>query len=212
MIDRYLIGNAQNIGGREIQNNVFSTVYTDTGDLLAVLADGAVDHPNGRIASIIAVGCCVNTFIQKFPHTEPLLIGQFLFETALKANRCVEDAVYLGKPPRMSLTMTLFKGNELYYFSVGTNKIFLYNGHNELILGSDPDKSHTEGKCSLSPKYIVGILSTGAYSNAHPMERIRIMESKKHIFDKAQEVIESVNKKGLKKQLCATALLIEVTK
>jgi len=212
MIDRYLVGNAQTIGCHEIQNNVFSTVYNDNGDLLAVLADGAVDHPNGRIASIIAVGCCVNTFIQKYPHTDPLHTSKFLFETALKANRRVQDAVYLGKIPRLSLTMTLFRAKELYYFSVGSNRIFLYNGHNELVLGSDPNKSHTEGKCNLSPKNIVGILSTGSYANAHPMERIKIMESKKHVFDKAQEVIESVSKKGLKKQLCATALLIEVTK
>ncbi|MCL2151756.1 MAG: protein phosphatase 2C domain-containing protein [Oscillospiraceae bacterium] len=210
MIDRYLIGNAQTIGRREIQNNIFSTVYNDDGDLLAVLADGAVDHPNGRIAAIVAVGCCVNTFIQKFARAEPTQTNQFLYDTAMKANRNVQDAVFIGKSPRLSLTMTLFRANEMYYFSVGVNKIFLYNGHNEFVLGSDANKSRFEGKCDLSPKDIVGILSTGAYENAHPMERIKIIGSKTQVFDKAQAIIEAVNKRGLEKQLSATALLVEV--
>jgi hypothetical protein len=212
MTDRYQIGNAQTIGYHEIQNNFFSTVYNDDGDLLAVLADGAVNHPNGRIAALISVSCCVNTFIQKFSRAEPTQTNQFLFETAMKANRNVQDSVYIGKSPRLSLTMALFRERELYYFSVGMNRIFLYNGHNELVIGADAKKSHFDGKCNLAPKNIVGILSTGAYANAHPMERIRIIESKNLIFDKAQAIIESVTKKGLAKQLSATALLVEVTR
>lgn len=212
MIERYLIGNAQTIGSREIQSNMFSSVYNDAGDLLAVLADGAVDHPNGRIAAIIAVNCCVNTFIQKFPRTEPINASQFLLDTARKVNRSVEDAVFIGKSPRLSLTMTLFRGKELYFFSVGVNKMFLYNGHNELVLGSDANHSHSNGRCNLSPRNIVGVLSAGAYTNMHPIERIKIIESRKQVYDKAQAIIESVNKKGLPKQLSATALLIEVSR
>jgi len=212
MTDRYLIGNAQTIGYREIQSNVFSTAYDDAGDMLAVLADGAIDHPNGRVAAIIAVGCCVNIFIQKFSHIESAQISKFLLETALKANKNVQDLVFIGKSPRLSLTMALFRDKELHYFNVGANKIFLNNGHNERILGADPNSSSKYGKCILSPKDIVGLLSAGAHDHAHPMERIKIIESDKEIFEKAQAIIKAVNKKGLTKQLSATALLIEVTK
>jgi len=212
MTDRYLIGNAQTIGYRETQSNVFSTAYDDAGDLLAVLADGAIDHPNGRVAAIIAVGCCVNAFIQKFSRIEPAQISQFLLETALKANKNIQDSVYIGKSPRLSLTMALFRDRELHYFNVGTNKLFLYNGHNERALGSDANNPNSYGKCVLSPRNIVGILSAGAHDRAHPMERIKIIESNSEIFDKAQAIIASANKKGLTKQLSATALLIGVSK
>ena len=212
MTDRYMIGNAQTIGYREIQSNVFSTAYDDAGDLLAVLADGAIDHPNGRIAAIIAVGCCVNTFIQQFSRIESIHINKFLLDTALKANRSIQDSVYIGKSPRLSLTMALFRENEMHYFNVGVNKIFLHNGHNERILGTGANNTNSYGKCSLSPKDIVGILSAGAHDRAHPIERIRIIESNLDIFDKAQAIIAAVNKKGLTKQLSATALLIEVAK
>jgi len=212
MTDRYLIGNAQTIGSREIQNNVFSTAFNDTGDLLAILADGTIDHPNGRIAALIAVGCCVNTFIQKSSSVESRETSQFLLDTALKANRSVQDAVYVGKGPRLSLTMALFRGKELHCFSVGLNKTFLYNGHNEKALGADAKNSFFNGKCDLSRKNTVGILSAGAYAQAHPMERIRIIESDRDIFEKAQAIIESVSNKRLAVQLSATALLIEVLK
>jgi len=212
MTNRYLVGNAQTIGRREIQNNIFSTAYNDAGDLLAVLADGTIDHPNGRIAAIIAVGCCINTFIQKFPHVESAHAARFMMETALKANRKVVDAVYLGKSPRLSLTMAMFRDNGMHFFSVGVNRIFLYDGHNERAIGADANNPYSDGMCDLSPGSIVGILSVGAYSHAHPMERIKIVESRKSVFDKAQDIIGSVDKKGLTNQLSATALLIEVTK
>jgi len=212
MTDRYLIGNAQTIGYREIQSNVFSTAYNDAGDLLAVLADGAIDHPNGRIAALIAVRCCVNTFVQQFSRIESEQISQFLLDTALKANRNIQDSVYIGKSPRLSLTMALFRDKELHYFNVGVNKIFLNNGHNERMLGAGVKGSSSYGKCTLAIKNIVGVLSAGAHDHAHPMERIKIIESNTGVFDKAQAIIASVNKKGLTKQLSATALLVEVMK
>jgi len=212
MNDRYLIGNAQTIGYREIQSNVFSTAYNDAGDLLAVLADGAIDHPNGRISAIIAVRCCVNMFIQKFSSVDSAQANQFLLETALAANKSIQDSVYIGKSPRLSLTMALFRGKELHYFNVGVNKIFLNNRHNERTLGAGANSTSSYGRCNLSPKDIVGILSTGAHDRTHPMERIKIIESNLNINDKAQAIIVSVNKKGLTKQLSATALLVEVAK
>ena len=212
MTNRYLIGNAQTIGCREIQNNYFSTVYNDAGDLLAVLADGAIDHRNGRMAAIVAVGSCVGTFTQKFSDLQPDQTGEFLMDMALKAKRQVQDVVYIGKIPRISLTMALFKDQTVYYFGVGTNKIFLYNGHNERILGENAANPYSCGKCEIEYKNVIGILSAGAHSNAHPMERLKIMESKAEINDKAQAIIESVSKKNLIIQQNATALLIEVAK
>jgi hypothetical protein len=212
MIKRYLIGNAQTIGCREIQNNFFSTAYNDDGDLLAVLADGTIDHPNGRIAAILAVECCILTFTQRFSLIQTVDIDRFLLETALKANRRVQDAIYLGRSPRLSLTMVLLSGKSMHFFNVGVNRIFLYNGHNEQILGNYLNDSYSYGAYNLSSKDIVGMLSSGAYTDAHPMERIRIMDSSEKIFDKAQAIIESINNKGLEIQLNATALLIEVAR
>jgi len=208
MISRYQIGNAQTIGCRSVQSNYFSTTYTDNGDLFAVLADGTIDHANGRKAAVTAVEYCVDSFLRN-PRA---YTSQFMLETAINANRRIQDAIFTGKNPRLSLTMILFTDESLQYFNVGVNKICLYNGHNEQILGSNANNSHSSGICGLSPKNIVYILSAGAHTDAHPMERIKIIESKKKLFDKTQAIIESVKVKGLNNQMNATALLIEVVK
>ena len=210
MIDRYLIGNAQTIGCREVQNNYFATAYNDDGDMLAVLADGAIDHRNGRMASIVAVGSCIDTFTRKFSPTGAWYTDKYFLDMAVKANRSVQDIVYIGKNPRLSLTLVLLRDSELCYFNIGDNRIFLYDGHGERVFGKDHNNPYAEGEFSLEPKYIIGLLSSGAYANVHPMERIKIVESKAEIFDKAQDIIESVSRKGLTIQINATALLIEV--
>lgn len=209
MISRYQIGNAQTIGSCEVQSNYFSTAYNDEGNLFAVLADGTIDHPNGRKAAIMAVEYCVDSFLWNWSNVQS---EHFLLDTALRANKHIKDAIYIDRSPRLSLTMILFKGRQARYFNVGVNRIYLYNRHNERLLGDNAVYAYSNGIYELSSKNIVGILSSGAYADSHPMERIKIVGSGKKAYDKAQDIVESINGKGLNHQMNATALLIEVVK
>ncbi|MCL1976058.1 MAG: hypothetical protein FWG61_07870 [Firmicutes bacterium] len=209
MDKRYRIGNAQSIGCREVQNNYFSSSYNEVGDLLTVLADGNIDHPNGRNAAVLAVEYCADIFTQKYSIPLNEYAGQFLLDTALAANKRVQEAIYIGRSPRLSLTMVLLRGKELNYFNVGANRVFVYNGHNERILGNDAYNLYSSGRCILSTKNVIALLSNGAYMYMHPLERIKIITSRQKINDKAQAMIDSINEKGLDKQMNATALLIE---
>ena len=207
MINRYLIGNAQAIGRRAVQSSYFSTKFNEAGDLFAVLADGTIDHPNGRRAAILAVEYCVQAFRRNLFYKQT---SQIMLETALQANRYVQNAVYTGKTPRLSLTMIFMAYLEAQYFNVGVNKIYIYNGQTERVLGGDSDNSYSCGKCILPAKSVIGMISAGAHTVTHPMERLSIIESDKNIFDKAQAMVESVKVKNLDNQMNATALLIEV--
>lgn len=211
MIDNnhYRIGNAQTIGRREVESNYFSTIYNEAGNLFVVLADGSIDHPNGRKAAVLSVEYCVNIFLLDIKRVST---SQFMLETALNANKCVQDTIYIDKIPRMSLTMVLFVKNEMLYFNVGTNKVYLYNGHSERIIGDDSNRLYSSGKCKLPFKNVIGVLSAGAHAVTHPIERIKIIGSKKDTFDKAQAIIESVKGRCLDNQMNATALLVEVIK
>ena len=209
MINRYHIGNAQAIGRRAVQSNYFSTKYNKAGDLFAVLADGTIDHPNGRRAAIMAVEYCVDAFLRNLlsVHT-----SQNMLKTAIEANRHIQSTIYTGKIPRLSLTMMLLDKEEVQYFNVGVNKLYIYNGQNERVLEGDPYSSYFSGKCKLPAKNTIGIISAGVYTVTHPMERMRIVESEKKIFDKAQAIVKTVKEKNLENQLNTTALLIEVVK
>ena len=209
MTEQYQIGNAQTIGSREVQSNYFSIVDNDAGELFAVLADGTIDHPNGRKAAIIAVKYCVETFLQNEIYQQE---DHAMLKIALGTNKRVQEEIYIGKSPRLSLTMILLQKQELQYFNVGGNKLYLYDGHRERIFSSNTNKPYTYVKYQLKPKNILGVLSAGAHTVTHPMERIKVIETKGKIFDKAQAIIEVVKGKGLKNQHNATVLLIELKK
>jgi hypothetical protein len=211
VISRYRIGNAQTIGRREVQSNYFSTKYNKAGDLLAVLADGTIDHPNGRRAAIMAVEYCVIGFLRNDIVLKEQAL-QITLKTAIEISRHIQGAVFLGKSPHLSLTMMLFANEEMQYFNVGSNKIYFYNGNNERILDADSNDPYSSGKYKVPAKSIIGIMSTGAYAVTHPMERIKIIESEKKVFDKAQAIVEVIKGKELDNQPNATALLIEVAK
>lgn len=209
MNEQYQIGNAQTIGSREVQSNYFSIVSNDAGELFAVLADGTIDHPNGRKAAIIAVEYCVEAFLQNSMYQQE---GHTMLDIALRANKQIQEKIYIGKTPRLSLTMALLKKQELQYFNVGANKLYLYEGHRERIFTSNTNKPYTYARYELSPGNVLGALSPGAHTVTHPMERIKIIESKEKIYDKAQAVIELIKRKNLNNQLNATVLLIEPKK
>lgn len=212
MTNRYLIGNAQTIGKREVQSNYFSTTYNAAGDLFAVLTDGTIDHPNGRKAAVLAVHYCARAFADSGDKWN----DHSFMETALRVNRYIQDHIYTDQSPQMSLLMAIFNGYRLHYFNVGANQIFLYNGHSEHRLENahciNGERKYSAGNYELSRKDIVGLLSRGAYAHNHPMERMQALSSGNSAFDKAQAMVEGLNAKGLDNQLNTTVILVEVAK
>ena len=210
MIKNYDIGNGQTIGSGEIQSNYFSTVFNNAGNLFAVLADGGIDHQNGRKAAILAVEFCVDAFLMGRISPDK---NNAMYELALKVNRRLEEVLYMDRSPKLSLTIVLIRSQELFYFNAGSNRIYYYDGMNERSLDGDIESSHSLGKLEMIPGDVVGMYSAGVHTITHPMERIEIAESSDvSAFDRAQAVIETVIHKGLQNQLNATVLLIEVNK
>ena len=209
MAKKYLIGNAQTIGSCEEQSNYFAIVDNDSDELLAVLADGTIDHPNGRKAAILAVRYCIEEFKQNKLNSQE---HQKMLGTALQASRYIQERIYIGKSPRVSLTMVILKAQTLQYFNVGNNRLYLYDGHRERIIDHNTTKPYTSGKYDLKPKTVLGIMSAGAGSVTHPAERIKIVGTKgKSTYDKAQAIIKIVESRGRHNRKNATVLLIEHT-
>lgn len=112
----------------------------------------------------------------------------------------------------MSLTLLSFEGKTVHYFNVGANKIYIYDGKNELSLISDLRAAFTLGKFDLFPKDIVAIFSVGLHVNLIDRERLNIFKGEMELHNKAKAIVETVNKKDVVNQNNATALLIEVVK
>jgi len=206
MYNYYRTSNAQIIGKREFQCNYISSVYNKRGNFLAVLSDGTIDHPNGCIAAEIAAEYCIKAFVDKNCADK----GQFLYKTAIGASKHIRNEIYLGKTPRVSLTLLLFEGKTIHYFNVGANRIYIYDGVNELPLTNDSRSAFDLGEFNLFSKDTVAIFSRGLHVNLIDRERLNILNNETRIYDKAMAIVETVNKKNIVNQNNATALLVEV--
>jgi len=203
----YRISNAQMMGKQEFQRNYIASAYHKNGNFLAVLSDGTIDHPNGCIAAEISAEYCIKVF----ENNTSAVKGQFLYNTAIGASHYIRSEIYLDKTPRVSLTLLLFEGKTLHYFNVGANRIYIYDGINELPLINDSRAAFNLGEFNLFHKDIVAVFSTGLHKNLIARERINIFNhNETSISNKAMAIVETVNRKDIVNQNNATAFLVEV--
>lgn len=195
---RYKIGNAQTIGSFEVQSNYFSTLCLDS--VFAVLADGTKDCKNGRKAAIIGVETSIMEFVNR-PKDQD--ISTFFENLCLQIIKNINDHIYFGNKPNLSLCMTYLYEEKLYYYSVGDNNLFLYNGMDYI-----PLKDRT-GHCNITSTDTVGLISKGIYQSLSEIELIKVLSKDIHPYDKSQLIIESINKKNIKMAGNSTIILIE---
>jgi hypothetical protein len=104
----------------------------------------------------------------------------------------------------------------MQYFNVGINKLFAYHNNREMLLEDikqlDSMRRYARGEYILAPKTTSGLMSDGAYTPMHPIERLEILDTKNSAFDKAQAMIQSLAAKNLKDQPNATIVLVECIK
>lgn len=197
MRDIYKTGNAQTTGGCYFQSNYFSVRNSRT--VFAVLADGSIDHINGRKSAILAAEACIKKFYS-MPEEGVLEFFDYIAGFMLKETRRL---IYLGKMPALSLSMLFIKDGELFYYTVGNNKIFLYNGRDYKIL------QERSGRAGFGRKMVTGMFSCGAWEALKEKEIVPYLEKKQHPFDKAQQLLKCIMDKNRKEAGNATVILIE---
>lgn len=199
MQSRFKIGNAQTIGEREVQSNYFSTIdYSDS--VFAVLADGTIDHANGRRAAILSVETSIAEWKKKIVEHS---YYNFFEELSSLINQKIKDTIYFGKTPKVSLSMTYRDKNDLFYYSIGNNQLFLYNGYDFLLL------KERNGHINVNSSDITGLISSGVHQSCNEVDLIQILSRNTHQFEKAQEIIEGINEKHKKTAGNSTIVLME---
>lgn len=199
MRDMYKIGNAQTVGSYYFQSNYFSTRNGKCA--VAVLADGAIDHINGRRCAILAVEACM----QKLCNSPEEGILAFFDYLAMYVLKEIRKLVYLGKMPALSLSILFFKDKELFYYTVGNNRLFIYDGRDYKLL------EERSGQVAFGKRMTAGMFSCGAWEVLKEMEIVSYLEKRQHPFDKAQQMLRCIMEKNRKQTGNATVILVEGT-
>ena len=194
----YKIGNAQSIGSYQVQSSYFATYCDDR--CIAVLAEGATDHINGRRCAILAVEACMQK-LQKIPRDVEFSV--FAKSIVTKILQDMREIIYLGKIPCLSLSFQYAIGGELNYYSVGSNQIFLYDGKDYQLL------KETCGKVNFGKGMTFGMITRGVSWALNEKELISYLEKKEHPYEKAQRMLMGVKEKNVKMAGNAAILLVE---
>lgn len=122
------IGNAQNIGTREKQDDSFGTCIQDYG-IMAIVADGIGGYINGNLAS----GITVETFIDEFEKRDVTAnISYYFQKTSMLSNERIRDEFGETKGGTTAVSVIL-KDDKLFWSSVGDSNIAVFRG-NRLIM------------------------------------------------------------------------------
>ena len=187
-------GNAQTIGDNVTQNTYFLTKQMGDG-FLAVLADGTIDSVTGAYAAILACETIAKGFVS-LEDADRQLELQFARTAAL-----LNERLYKGRQPRVSALAACFLGNRMFYRNVGDLSLVSYDGR-ELVIKE-------EGAGQLDVKGVTTLLcSQGVRQALEEIDIEKLLSGRRHPYEKAQNIIEAVNRRNLKNQRSALAVIV----
>ena len=187
-------GNAQTIGSNVTQNTYFMTKQMGDG-FLAVLADGTIDSVTGAYAAILACETIAKGFVS-LEDADRQLELQFARTAAL-----LNERLYKGRQPRVSALAACFLGNRMFYRNVGDLSLVSYDGR-ELVIKE-------EGAGQLDVKGVTTLLcSQGVRQALEEIDIEKLLSGRRHPYEKAQNIIEAVNRRNLKNQRSALAVIV----
>ncbi|NBH33649.1 hypothetical protein D3Z58_08800 [Clostridiaceae bacterium] len=187
-------GNAQTIGDYVTQNTYFMTKQIEDG-FLVILADGTIDSVTGAYAAILACET-ISKGIVSLKEADKQLEQQFARAAAL-----LNERLYKGRQPRVSALAACFQGNRMFYRNVGDLSLVSYDGK-ELTV-------NREGAGQLDVKGVTTLLcSQGVWQALGEIDLEKLLSGRRHPYEKAQNIIEAVNRRNLKNQRSALAVIV----
>ena len=187
-------GNAQTIGDNVTQNTYFMTKQMGDG-FFFFFSDGTIDSVTGAYAAILACETIAKGFVS-LEDADRQLELQFARTAAL-----LNERLYKGRQPRVSALAACFLGNRMFYRNVGDLSLVSYDGR-ELVIKE-------EGAGQLDVKGVTTLLcSQGVRQALEEIDIEKLLSGRRHPYEKAQNIIEAVNRRNLKNQRSALAVIV----
>lgn len=195
----YRIGNAQTIGSREVQSNYFS-VWEKDGFVFAVLADGTRDNSLGRRAATLCVEVSVEEFMKRqemeeIPAFYERLQGRLLW--------VLQKEFGAGGQPGVSFSSICLKRETLWYYTVGENTVFIFDGKDFSPLRK------RQGVVTGKGTFMAGLCSKGVSEALSEVELLDFLGRSGSPHETARQMVEAVNEKHVKMAANATIVLVE---
>ncbi len=193
-MNRRRYGNAQTIGSNLTQNTYFITKQVGDG-FLAVLADGTIDSVTGAYAAILTC----ETIAKGIGSLEDM-DGQLRLQFA-RAAALLNERMYKGRQPRVSALAACFIGNRMFYRNVGDLSLVSCSGRRLTVEQEEAGQLDRRGVTTL-------LCSQGIWQALTEIDIEKLLAGRGNPYQKAQNMIEAVNRRNLKDQRSALAVIV----
>lgn len=204
---KYIIGNAQTLGEMEFQSNYFATSIKP--NLVAVIADGGIDHINGRRAAVIAVDNISGAFTENILNKEHF--NETIHNACLKTIQNIKDYIYKGRMPSLSVSVLCVSESNAYFYSIGSIRIYVYNDKNiRDISGLSLNNSY-----DIKDADNFMMVSQGGYEALTQVEMFQFLQNNiygrydERAYNKAIKIVGEIDRKNVKNAKNATVVLLE---
>lgn len=187
-------GNAQTIGRNVNQNTYFIT--KEIGEcFLAVLADGTIDSVTGAYGAILACEAIAKGFVPA-QNIAAQLETQFARAAAQLAER-----LYKGRTPRVSVLAACFLKDTIIYKNVGELSLVSYDGKGLSVIQPEAGQIEQKGGAVL-------LCNPGIRQALTEVDIEMLLSGAGHPYKKAQNMVEAINRRNLKDQRSAVAVIV----
>jgi serine/threonine protein phosphatase PrpC len=197
------IGNAQIKGVKEFQNDYFSVEYSGKY-ILAVIADGLTDKPEGRYAAETSV----NILKENFNDIDSYVNIEEYFKNSFKDINRILNKAQENKTGTAVLAAIVGK-NFIEWASIGSCALYLCEDNDILKINGNENNSAEFDKMRLIKKNGILLCTDGVFKSLEEKEMAESMAEKISAYDKSMKMAELIKNKGLKYQDNATLIIIE---
>lgn len=162
---------------------------------MAVAAESAIDCVTGACGAILACEAVAKGFTFRGD------LSLRLEEQFERGARLLNERLYKGRPPRISLLAACFLDGRIVYRSAGQMYLASYDGRTFHIAGEPSGQALSRGKTFL-------LCSRGLWQALPETQVERLLAERSHPYFMAQSLIEAVNTKNLKDQKSTVAVIV----
>lgn len=163
--------------------------------MLVAAAESAIDCVTGACGAILAC----EAVARGFSFTGD--IKNKLEEQFARGACLLNERLYKGRPPRISLLAACFLKGRIIYKTVGRMSLVSYDNRALTIAGEPAGQADCRGKTFL-------LCSQGLWQALPEIEVEQLLARQGHPYFIAQDLIEAVNKKNRKDQKSTVAVIV----
>lgn len=198
------MGNAQLLGDNDYQNDYFAVINKEA-TVMATVADGIGDQPDGKYTSVMAVEVFKKNFEQYLLDNDLIT---FFAKSIFRIKKYISDSI-TNNHTGVKLITLIIKDKRIEFLSVGDCVAFVVRNKQILYINNIHDSKLLTNTFMLKRKDIVVVCTRSIFEPLSEKELLHTIVTRQHPQYKCEELIKRVHRKPNQNGQNGTIIILE---